>query len=219
MIQPKDSPPFLAYLLLQRFYTPVVKSKPLPLVQPSLETNYNEIAAKIAKQRCKIYNLPHEIPVLHKNTDIPHAQICVHKKQTGLLTLATTMYERKDKLYIFNNTIHVWPKVPGLKPVLFLTPLETNDPGMVKLIVTACNKGWDVLVAPHCNNDTYPVLRSMWQVIVRNYESYFYGYTNGDILFDETLSLTLSHIITHEPHVLSRKHLISGQRHNIYVSI
>jgi hypothetical protein len=218
LIQPKDSPPLLTYLLLQRFYTPTVQWQPLPFVRPTLEVNYNEIAAKLEKPRCKQYNLPEEIPTLTETTDIPFTPICVHEKQTALLTLATTMYERRDKMFIFNNTITMWPKVRGLKPVLFLTPLDKNDPSMVRLIVTACNTGWDVLVAPHCNNDTYPVLRSMWQIILRNYESYFYGYTNGDMLFDETLPLTLSHIITHEPDILSQKHFICGQRHNTFVS-
>ena len=218
LIQPKESPPLLGYLLLNKFYTPTDTIQHFPLVLPTVKETYEDIDNKLRKPRCAIYNLHQDMPKLNESTKIDFTPICVNKKSPTLLTLFTTMYDRKDKMFIFNNTVNMWPKLEGIKPVLFVTPMKQNSPHMIRLLVSACNQGWDVLVAPHCNNDTYPVLRSMYHIVLNNYDSMFYGYTNGDIVFDDTLPLTLSHLVQQDPHIFHRKHLICGQRHNVYVS-
>lgn len=221
LIQPKESPPLLAYLLLLQFYMPMSKSvtTTAPVIHQS-RTHFEmrDIEAKLKTYKCKMYNFHEDIPKVKPANKLNDQQICVHARSKNLLTLFTTMYDRKDKMFIFNNTVNLWPQLKDVKPVLFLTPDNTSSPAMVRLVTLACNSGWDVLVAPHCNNDSYPVLRSMWQIVLSNYDSFFFGYTNGDMIFDDTLTLTLEHLKTHDSHIFKHKHLLSGQRHNIYVS-
>ena len=220
LVQPKESPPLLGYLLLLRYYS-ASYSVPLPKhdpVAPTLTARPADVQAKMDALRCRLHNFPEEMPNITRDTILPLASVCRHAPSKHFLTLFTTMYDRKDKIYIFNNTVSMWPQLQGVKPVLFVTPGNQTSAAMVTMLTRACNLGWDVIVAPHCNNDSYPVLRSMWQTVQAHYDSAFYGYTNGDIIFDDTLTLTLRHLAAQDPHIFRRRHIISGQRHNAFVS-
>lgn len=143
--------------------------------------------------------------------------------QPTYITLFTTMTYRPQKLVAFNRALDLWPSL-GLevKPLLFLAP--SNDfPGPIDWFFTqlaevaepACERGWDVLVAPHCNAYNYPVLASMFRVAQRVVNATWYGYANADILFTETLLHTL--------HFLQKQNatpvdFVVGKRTNIVVS-
>ena len=87
------------------------------------------------------------------------------EKETFYLTLFTTMYASPSKFFIFNNTLHVWAKLqPFVNPVLFMTPKDIAQ--APDLVSTACSLGWNVYAAPLCNREGYPVLKSMYEVVI-----------------------------------------------------
>ena len=153
----------------------------------------------------------------------PH-YICslnVSKSQPVSLVLFTTMTYRKWKLLAYNRTIHLWPLLgPEVKPLLFLAP--TNDSRSTdysekldQLATRACARGWDVLIAPHCNMYNYPVLASMFRLAQEIVNSTWYGYANADILFTDTI---LSNLHFLEEQNATPVDLVVGRRTNVVVS-
>ena len=83
------------------------------------------------------------------------------------------------------------------------------------LVKSACALGWYVLTAPTCDRNKLPVLKNMFLAAQQVQKSTFYGYANGDIIFDESLVKTLSHIETIKQYF--EQALFVGSRTNVKV--
>ena len=136
----------------------------------------------------------------------------------ALLTLFTTVHNNVSRLSAFNNTITHWSAMqPALKPVLYVTPNVTDyQNNTFYLIERACTLNWDVAIAPNTNNESYPLIRSMFMASYQLFDSTWYGYSNGDILFDKSLLDTLQRLQEYS-HTLGSKALIAGRRHDFKV--
>ena len=104
-----------------------------------------------------------------------------------LITLFTTFQYYDGKAASYRNTIRIWGKLaPFVRPVLYYVHGEDY------LAEFARKHGWSVYRCPMVSKGNMPVLRSMFlhaQTI--NETTPFYGYANGDILFDSNLVTTL----------------------------
>ena len=104
-----------------------------------------------------------------------------------LITLFTTFQYYEDKTASYRNTIRIWGQLaPFVRPVLYYVYGEDY------LAEFARKHGWSVYRCPRVSKGNMPVLRSMFlhaQTI--NETTPFYGYANGDILFDRDLVTTL----------------------------
>ena len=137
------------------------------------------------------------------------------------LVLLTTMFYSDRNLYIFRNTLRVVASMMkdqlNVKPVMFIE--DTNSFLQAKaedFIVDACNLGWTVLLAPHCNEYGYPVFKSMFDVVMSTWDAEWYGYMNADMLFDASLMQTIEYIEA-KSDVITVPMLV-GRRYNVEVS-
>ena len=86
------------------------------------------------------------------------------------------------------NTLHNWAKfIPLIQPVLFSSNSTRQFDNIARQL------GWHVYQIPRVNDHGTPYISDMLDVIMNNdtYNSVFYGFANGDILFDTSLSETL----------------------------
>ena len=135
------------------------------------------------------------------------------------LVLLTTMFYSDRNLYIFRNTLRVVASMMkdqlNVKPVMFIE--DTNSflqANAEDFIVDACNLGWTVLLAPHCNEYGYPVFKSMFDVAMSTWDAEWYGYSNADILFDDSLMRTIRFIQEKEdaikiPMLVGRRYILA----------
>ena len=103
----------------------------------------------------------------------------------------TTMYFSKSTIEYFMNQIRVTSSLVAasngsIKAVLF--PDEFISSTFSEYI---CSLGWTVLKIPKANKYGFPVFKSMFAKVQKLWNATWYGYFNGDILFDETLLSTL----------------------------
>jgi len=73
---------------------------------------------------------------------------------------------------------------------------DTNNNTEAKnTIETALHLGWTVLEVPRVSHFGMPYVRDMFTDVTRRFSNCtFHGYSNGDILFDDGLALTL-HVV------------------------
>ena len=127
---------------------------------------------------------------------------------TKLLTLATTFCDRAEKEYIYRNTIiNLGLLAPEVQPVLFVKGNRMNN-----LTTLAVANGWKITSLRRTHKSGVPFLKDMFKDIQKNHESTFYGYMNGDILFDQRLVETLSAVKQYFH--LVRNILVTGRRIN-----
>ena len=151
--------------------------------------------------------------------------LCRSLNTTGsksYLTLFTTMIYRKTKMQAFNRTLSLWPLLgPDVKLVLYLTPSgekedeESYAPNLKALATRACELGWDVLVAPLCNEYNYPMVSSMFLKSQEITQSVWFGYANADILFTDDLLQTLKFLDLQSK---TEVDFVVGRRRNVVVS-
>ena len=123
------------------------------------------------------------------------------------LTLFTTFAAHKhndeEKYTVHNNTINNWA---ALKPHVSLI-LFTNDSEISSI---AKDAGWDLVVV---TSDRPPVLKDMFKTAVDSFNTSWYGYSNGDILFMNDFIETMIEI--NEIFNANHRVLVTGQRTNI----
>lgn len=130
-----------------------------------------------------------------------------------LLVWFTTFKNVTVRQTIQNNTLKNWGKFTsfGMQPVFF-TFEATRD-----YEETARNCGFDIYEISRVNWHGTPFLDRMVATIM-NFSLYnnsvFYGFCNGDILFDESLPRTLSVIIKKISKLPAPPILVIGQRTN-----
>ena len=97
-----------------------------------------------------------------------------------LITLFTTFRDFRTKAVTYQNTIRNWGLLsPYVRPVLYYAGDEHY-------------LGWSVYRSPRVSDRNIPVLRSMFlHAETINESTPFYGFANGDIVFDSNLVTTL----------------------------
>ena len=124
----------------------------------------------------------------------------------SLLTLFTTFRSSASKLIIHRNTIKNWGLLrPYVQPVLIST-------GKTALDKFAVINGWKIMEASMVNENGLPIIKGMFRDVEKKFDSVFYGFSNADILYDQTLLGTLNGIKKYVPHL--GQLLIIGRRTN-----
>ena len=132
--------------------------------------------------------------------------------QKPLLVLLTTFTRDQGKAHIQANTLRNWALLrPVVQPVLY----STYDDG--PLIEFAKKLGWHVIRARNVTNFNAPYLKAMYQHATNAYTAPFYGYCNGDILFDSGIIKTLREVET-RLHALNTT-MITGRRTNFNMNL
>lgn len=135
------------------------------------------------------------------------------KRQKQLLCVwFTTFKNATNRKVIQTNTLMNWSRfLPRMQPILF-TFLPSEDYEHV-----AADVGWKVYPVPAVNMLGTPFLKDMVSLVTNSSDtinSTFYGYVNGDILFDDTLYATLQAVAENIPHLPPAPILITGCRTN-----
>ena len=108
------------------------------------------------------------------------------------IIIFTSFSNRTDKLFVYTNTIRNWATfLPRIQPVLFTT-FESGP-----VIDIARKYGWYIYPNPTVNEFGCPILKDMYLAAYELFNATFYGYANGDILFDMGLNDTLSKMNEH----------------------
>ena len=132
--------------------------------------------------------------------------------QQPILTIFTTFKNSSNKMIIYKNTIRIWHRLwPEIVPILF-TSFDPSDPE--SLAHYAVEQGWYVLPVPKTSPQGLPVLRHMFLEAQKKFNTKFYCYANGDILFDRNLTDTIRFLETSLRGRRSHKLLVVGRRIN-----
>ena len=129
-----------------------------------------------------------------------------------ILTMFTTFRNSEAKRYIYENTIRNWHLLsPDVIPILF-TEVDPSDPKGIAHF--AVEHGWHVFPVPKTSPKGVPVLRHMYLEAQKKFNTTFYCYTNGDILFDRNLTDTIRSLQTSAKGGHLDKLLMVGRRSN-----
>lgn len=133
-----------------------------------------------------------------------------------LLTVFTTFKEVgiiPHHQLSFNVVVSNWPSFkPIVQPVMFL-----NFPNS-SMARTALTAGWDVIPMTRVNRAGTPFLRDMYQAVFDRYDSWLYGYANGDLIFDDGFTKTLRVVVDQLP-LLKNNVMLTGIRTNVDVDL
>ncbi|XP_053376393.1 uncharacterized protein LOC128547484 [Mercenaria mercenaria] len=124
-----------------------------------------------------------------------------------LLTLFTSWKDSPEKYLLHNLTLYNWVALrPFVIPVIF-----TNE---ISVAEECARNGWEVRHVYVTAADGVPVLKYMYKDVMNSYNSTFYAYTNGDILFTDTLIQTLL-CLRNSSLNLDKPVLMVGKRTNV----
>ena len=107
-----------------------------------------------------------------------------------LLTMFTTMKMKATKHDIFYNTLTIWAQLgPLVRVVVYVDEVDCTE----WMLMFIRHLGWEIRVVPKVHPIIpIPIVRYMFVDAIVNYNSTFYMYANGDMLFDHSLIDTLS---------------------------
>lgn len=148
------------------------------------------------------------------NIHIAHSQ-CSHYSRTAfsekkLLTIFTTFKDDPRRNFIQKNTIVNWASLgDAVQPIFF-----NNMSFPSNTLTFAIKKGWIGLPLQRINSYGTPFLKDMYQKAMLTTESYFYGFSNDDILFDNGLVNTLEGVLKGISQLMDNA-LIIGRRTNV----
>ena len=129
-------------------------------------------------------------------------------KNEAILTIFTTFKDSYNKSYIYKNTIRNWGLMsPDVIPVLFTDMNESSS-----VVEYARQMKWHIFPVPKRSDGGIPILRHMFLEAQRLFDTPFYGYANGDILFDRGLPDTIHGLIRLKKNLTNV--LVVGQRKN-----
>ncbi|XP_045192229.2 uncharacterized protein LOC123548760 isoform X2 [Mercenaria mercenaria] len=124
-----------------------------------------------------------------------------------LLTLFTSWKDSPEKYLVHNLTFYNWKALrPFVIPVIF-----TNESSVAE---ECTRNGWEARHISVAAADGIPVLKYMYKDVMDNYNSTFYAYSNGDILFTDTLINTLLYL-RNSSLDLDKPVMMVGQRSNV----
>ena len=125
-----------------------------------------------------------------------------------ILTMFTTLKNVKHRLTIHENSIRNWAKLkPHVIPVMF------NDSTDTRLLKIAMETGWEIYPVPARGTTGVPKLKDMFRFAKEKFNSTFYGFSNGDMLYDDGLIKTLHHVKGMIPKL--KKAMVIGTRYNV----
>ena len=159
--------------------------------RPSFKNLFNVTAPNMIV-RYKQYECPKTLAF----TNVSHIHICgdIMENEYDLI-LFTTVYYDKTHSNFFLNAMRVTASLQSsfnLQGVIYIeNPMKFVDNNATFMIQTACDLGLVVLLCPHCNRDNFPVFKSMFNVTMAIWNSKWYGYTNADMLYDDSLLKTI----------------------------
>ena len=131
------------------------------------------------------------------------------KTKSKLVTIFTTFKETAQREHIQSNTVFNWASLGSdIQPLLFTNSSE-SDSHLVRL---AIQHKWKVQPLTRTNQYGLPFFKDMYHSAAHITDSLFYGFCNGDILFDEGIVNTLSAVSVHLPK--NKSALIVGTRIN-----
>ena len=126
----------------------------------------------------------------------------------AILTLFTTFKESHNKSYIHRNTIRNWGLLsPDVIPVLFIDPNVPSDD-----VHYARQSKWHIFPVPRMSKSGIPIFRHMFLEAQRLFNTAFYAYATGDILFDRNLTDTIYELIRLQKNLTNI--LVVGLRRN-----
>ena len=153
----------------------------------------------------------HTVPHLFTaNQSFPSEELFSY--ESPILTLYTTFKTNMYKNLSNSNVIRNWAQLlPCVQPVLF-TQLGMD----ADLIVMARQLSWITQDVERGNENGLPIFKDLFFQAKLLVMSFFYGFSNGDILFDSSLIMTLKTVARakHENQKLQRC-MIIGRRKNI----
>ncbi|CAI9729690.1 Hypothetical predicted protein [Octopus vulgaris] len=126
-----------------------------------------------------------------------------------ILTMFTSWDVNETKYIVHNNTVSNWIKLKKyVNPIIF-----TNSSRYKKLCSDA---GWTVYPITHYAAGGAPVLKTMFLKAMENFNTTFYAFANGDILFEDGLIDTLF-LLMEEMSIDNMSHplLLIGRRTNV----
>ena len=127
-----------------------------------------------------------------------------------LLTIFTTFKDDPERSNIHYNVLRNWAEFrPHIKAILFST---NTNPHLTSL---ATKLGWLVVDSPRTSKHGVPYLREMYTAAQNLSHSVFYGYSNGDLLFDQGLCDTMAAVYRHLPEL--HRTMVIGQRTNFLI--
>ena len=132
-----------------------------------------------------------------------------------LLTMFTTMKMKATKHDIFYNTLTIWAQLgPLVRMVVYVDEVDCTE----WMITFISHLGWEIRVVPKVHPlIPIPIVRYMFVDAIVNYNSTFYMYANGDMLFDHSLVDTLSAAETYMTE--GEKVFIVGRRSNYDIAL
>jgi len=112
------------------------------------------------------------------------------------ISLPTLDWSIDHGVQMYNDTLHNWVLLDDgcerkIRPIMFvanMTSLEIEE----DLVTSARHLGWSVLELPRTGTSGLPFLTDMYLETERRFpHCTFYGFANGDIVFDRGLITTL----------------------------
>lgn len=141
------------------------------------------------------------------NSAYRETKATAYTRTTNVLTLFTTFKNVPDRYQIHLNVLKNWAQMmPQVVPMLFVSQTD------VRLVKQAKDLGWMVQKVPRSNHFDTPTLRDMYFRAMQLSKTAYYGFCNGDILFNEGLLETMNTMLQYK-HQLNMT-LIVGRRTN-----
>ena len=124
-----------------------------------------------------------------------------------LLTLFTTWTNTSSKTKVHYQTMRNWSSMkPYIIPVIFSNSEHVRT--------TCISAGWEALPVSVSSHYGVPVLKYMYRDVKERFNSTFYAYSNGDILYTYSLINTLLELVMSDVSVMEPL-LIVGRRTNV----
>lgn len=159
-------------------------------------------------------SFPLNVPSLHRLTD-PDSD--TEEDDIPLLTLFTTFKETHNSTFHRVAHAHAVANWASLRPrvhvVLFAQFPHSNLSEMAR------QADWDLIQLTRWNEQRTPFLKDMFNTVFQRYNSTFYGFANGDILFDDSLIETLREVKRRLKDVFKHNALLIGSRRNMKFSV
>lgn len=128
-----------------------------------------------------------------------------------IFTSFDTRLTKPYKLTAHQMIIRNWATfMPAIQPILFMRDLNHT------LAREASKAGWHILPVTEISQTGVPRLKAMYRYVFDHFNTTFYGYSNGDLLFDESLVNTLASIkFNNLTANFNNNALVIGERRNI----
>lgn len=134
-----------------------------------------------------------------------------------LLTIFTTFKETHNSTFHRVAHAHAVANWASLRPYVRAVLFAQFPPS--DLSEMARKADWDLIELTRWNEQGTPFLKDMFSTVFQRYSSTFYGFANGDILFDDSLIKTLQEVKRRLKDVLKNNTLLIGSRKNMKLSV